>query len=194
MQFIKTNIPEIIEIRSEVFGDERGYFYESFRMDQFEKHIGKVDFIQHNEYKSSYGVLRGLHFQKPPFTQSKLVRAIQGKVLDVAVDIRVGSPTYGEYVGVVLDSEIKNQLWVPHGFAHGFAVLSKEAVFSYMVDNYYAPDHDSGIMWNDEKINVDWRIEPNDIILSEKDKIQKKFGSVTDFNYQQFTTEVLYKK
>jgi len=194
MKFIKTKIPEIIEIRPQVFGDERGYFYESFRLDEFEKQIGKVNFVQHNESKSSYGVLRGIHFQKPPYSQSKLVRAIQGRVLDVAVDIRVGAPTYGEYVGVVLDSEIKNQLWVPQGFAHGFAVLSKDSIFSYMVDNYYAPEHDSGIMWNDEKINVNWRIEPNDIILSEKDKIQKKFGSETDFNYQQFTTEVLYNK
>lgn len=149
MEFIKTSIHEVVELRPKIFGDERGYFFESFRQDLFEEHIGKVNFIQSNESKSSYGVLRGLHFQLPPFTQSKLVRAIQGSVLDIAVDIRIGSPTYGHHVSVVLDSEIKNQLWVPQGFAHGFVVLSEEAVFSYLVDNYYAPDYDSGILWND---------------------------------------------
>jgi dTDP-4-dehydrorhamnose 3,5-epimerase len=194
MKFIKTKIPDVIEIRPKVFEDDRGYFYESFRKDEFEKNIGKVNFIQHNESKSSFGVLRGLHFQKPPFAQSKLVRALQGRVLDVVVDIRIGSPYYGKYVSVLLDSVIKNQLWVPQGFAHGFVVLSEDAIFSYLVDNYYAPDYDSGIMWNDDIINVDWKINSNDIILSDKDKRQNKFEKETIFNYQQFTSEALYKK
>ncbi len=194
MEFISTNIPEVIEIRPRIFGDKRGYFFESFREDIFEKYVGKVNFIQYNESKSDYGVLRGLHFQKPPFTQSKLVRALQGRVLDVAVDIRLGSPTYGKYVSVVLDSELKNQLWVPQGFAHGFIVLSKEAVFSYMVDNYYAPEYDSGIKWNDSNINIDWKIAGKDIQMSEKDKNQNNFLETLIFRYEDFTNEALYKK
>jgi dTDP-4-dehydrorhamnose 3,5-epimerase len=193
MEFIRTKIPDVIEIIPKVFGDERGYFYESFRKDEFEKNIGKVNFIQHNESRSSYGVLRGLHFQKPPFAQSKLVRAIHGKVLDVAVDIRLGSPYYGKYISVLLDSDIKNQLWVPQGFAHGFVVLSEDAVFSYLVDNYYAPDYDAGIMWNDDIVNVDWKINSKDVLLSAKDKMQNKFEKETIFNFQQFTSEALYK-
>ena len=192
MEFIITDIPEVIEIRPKIYGDERGYFFESFRKDLFEKHIGKVKFIQSNESKSSYGVLRGLHFQKPPFTQSKLVRALQGRVLDIAVDIRIGSATYGKHVSVVLDSEIKNQLWVPQGFAHGFVVLSEDAIFSYMVDNYYAPECDSGIKWDDGILNIDWNVSYKDIKLSEKDKMQGVFLSTKVFNYSDFKNDVLY--
>jgi len=191
MKFIKTNIPEVIEIRPKVIGDKRGYFFESFRQDLFEEHIGKVIFTQSNESKSSYGVLRGLHFQKPPFTQSKLVRVLQGKVLDIAVDIRIGSPTYGKHVRIILDSEIKNQLCIPKGFAHGFLVLSETAIFAYKCDNYYAPDYDSGIMWNDKKINIDWEIPHQDIQLSDKDKLRANISEITDFRYESFNKELL---
>lgn len=193
MKFIKTKIPDVIEIQPKIHGDERGYFYESFRMDEFERLIGKVNFVQHNESKSSFGVLRGLHFQKPPHAQSKLVRAIQGKVLDVVVDIRVGSPSYGEYLSVLLDSERKNQLWIPQGFAHGYVVLSKEAVFAYLVDNYYAPDFDAGILWCDETLNIDWQIEIKDILLSEKDRSQNRFKKENIFNYEHYRSEALYR-
>lgn len=193
MEFIKTKIPDVIEIQPKIHGDERGYFYESFRRDEFEKHVGKVNFVQHNESKSSFGVLRGLHFQKPPHAQSKLVRAIQGKVLDVVVDIRVGSPTYGEYLSVLLDSERKNQLWIPQGFAHGYVVLSKEAVFAYLVDSYYAPDFDAGILWCDETLNIDWQIELKDILLSEKDRLQNRFKKENIFNYEHYRSEALYR-
>ena len=194
MQIKPTNIPDIIEFQPKVYNDERGYFVETFRHDLFEKAIGKVQLIQDNESMSTYGTLRGLHFQKPPFTQSKLVRVIQGRVLDVAVDIRLGSPTYGEHASVVLDSKIKNQLWVPKGFAHGFLVLSEIAVFSYKCDNYYESNYESGILWNDPKINIDWNIPLQDIKLSDKDKIQNRFESARSFKYEQFNSEILYKK
>lgn len=169
MKFIKTEIPEIVIIEPQVFGDDRGYFFESFNQRQFEEQIGEVNFIQDNESKSSYGVVRGLHFQRPPFTQAKLVRCIDGEVLDVAVDLRRGSPTYKRYVAVKLTGDNKRQLFVPRGFAHGFAVLSKSATFAYKVDNWYAPEHDSGIAWNDNEIGVDWHIELGKIQLSGKD-------------------------
>ena len=170
MIFTKTDIPEVLIIEPKVFKDARGYFFESFSQKQFEENIGEITFIQDNESMSSRGVLRGLHFQKPPFAQAKLVRCIQGRVLDVAVDVRKNSPTYGKYISVELAEENKRQLFIPRGFAHGFIVLSNTAVFSYKVDNIYAPECDSGIKWNDETLNIDWKIAIDEIILSEKDQ------------------------
>ncbi|WP_435254338.1 dTDP-4-dehydrorhamnose 3,5-epimerase [Tenacibaculum sp. A30] len=170
MIFTKTAIPEVVIIEPKVFGDHRGYFFESFNQKEFEENIGKINFVQDNESKSSFGVLRGLHFQKPPYTQAKLVRCIKGKVLDVAVDIRKKSPTYGKHVVVELSEENKRQLFVPRGFAHGFVVVSDEAIFSYKVDNLYAPECDSGIIWNDSKLNIDWNISESEVRLSEKDQ------------------------
>jgi len=170
MNFTKTEIPEVIIIEPKVFGDNRGYFLESYNQKEFESNIGTVNFIQDNESKSVKGVLRGLHFQSPPFAQAKLVRCIEGKVLDVAVDIKEGSPTYGKHVAVELSSDNKRQLFVPRGFAHGFVVLSDEAIFSYKVDNYYSPNHDSGIKWDDSDLNINWNIDVSDVNLSEKDK------------------------
>ena len=169
MKFIKTEIPEVIIIAPTVFGDERGYFLESYNKKAFEENIGLVNFVQDNESKSSKGVLRGLHFQKPPFTQAKLVRCIKGKVIDIAVDIRRDSPTYGKHVSVILSEENKKQLFVPRGFAHGFAVLSETAVFAYKVDNNYAPEYDGGIIWNDTDLQIDWNLSENEIKLSDKD-------------------------
>lgn len=167
--FIKTEIPEVVIIEPQIFGDNRGYFIESYNKKDFEANIGKVDFIQDNESKSSYGVLRGLHFQAPPFTQAKLVRVIDGEVLDVAVDIRPNSKTYLKHVAVKLSGENKKQLFVPRGFAHGFVVLSKSATFAYKVDNLYSPEHDGGLIYNDPQLNIDWIVEPKNINLSAKD-------------------------
>ncbi len=169
MNLIKTNIEGVVIIEPKVFQDKRGYFFESFSLKWFD-HVCKTTFVQDNESKSSYGVLRGLHFQKPPFVQSKLVRVIKGKVWDVAVDIRQGSPTFGQYVGVELSEENKRQVFIPRGFAHGFVVLSEEAIFQYKCDNYYAPDSEGAIIWNDTTIGVDWKIPAKDILLSEKDR------------------------
>jgi dTDP-4-dehydrorhamnose 3,5-epimerase len=169
MKFIKTDIPALVIIEPTVFADARGYFLESYNKKAFEENIGSVNFVQDNESKSSKGVLRGLHFQKPPFTQAKLVRCIEGEVLDVAVDIRIGSPTYGKHVAVKLTGENKKQLFVPRGFAHGFAVLSETAVFAYKVDNIYAPKYDGGILWNDTALQIDWNLSENEVKLSEKD-------------------------
>ncbi len=170
MKFIETKIEDLVIIEPKVFGDHRGYFFESFNQKQFEKNIRKVQFVQDNESRSSYGVLRGLHFQKPPYDQAKLVRCIEGKVLDVAVDIRKGSSTFGKHVSVILSDENKRQFFVPRGFAHGFVVLSKSAIFSYKVDNWYAPEYDSGILWNDPQLGIDWNIDIDSILLSGKDK------------------------
>ncbi len=170
MVFTKTDIPEVVIIEPKIFNDGRGYFFESFNLKQFEGNIGEITFIQDNESKSSRGVLRGLHFQRPPFAQAKLVRCIQGKVLDIAVDVRKNSPTYGKYVSIELTEENKRQLFIPKGFAHGFIVLSDIAVFAYKVDNIYAPQCDSGIKWNDETLNIDWKIAVDEIILSAKDQ------------------------
>ena len=184
MKFIKTEIPEVVIIEPRVFGDDRGYFLESFNQNEFEKNIGKVTFIQDNESKSSKGVLRGLHFQKPPFSQAKLVRCIEGSVIDVAVDIRKGSPTYGKHVAVELTGENKKQLFVPRGFAHGFAVLSETAVFAYKVDNTYAPEYDSGLLWNDPSLNIDWKLDTNEVRLSEKDRMLETLEKLENpFNY-----------
>ncbi|WP_075342097.1 dTDP-4-dehydrorhamnose 3,5-epimerase [Tenacibaculum agarivorans] len=184
MNFIKTEIPEVVIIEPKVFGDKRGYFLESFNKKAFEENIHTVDFIQDNESKSTKGVLRGLHFQKPPYEQAKLVRCVEGKVLDVAVDLRLGSPTYGKHVAVELSGENKRQLFVPRGFAHGFVVLSDEAVFSYKVDNSYAPDYDSGIIWNDLDLKINWNIDIEDVKLSDKDKKLISFKEfVSPFKY-----------
>jgi len=173
VKFIKTEIPEVVIIEPKVFGDARGYFTETFRRDKFEEAVGyRVDFLQDNESKSSYGVFRGLHYQLPPFAQSKLVRVVSGRVLDVAVDIRTGSPTFGQNVAVELSEENKRQVFVPRGFAHGFVVLSETAVFVYKVDNYYSAESDRGIAYNDPALNIDWQIDPDALQLSEKDQKQ----------------------
>ena len=173
MEFIKQSIPEVILIKPNVFGDDRGYFVETFRQDKFEEAIGhKVDFIQDNESKSTKGVLRGLHFQLAPYAQSKLVRVIEGKVLDVAVDIRQGSPTFGQVVTAELSSDNKQQLFIPRGFAHGFVVLTDTAIFAYKVDNYYSPECDRGLAFDDENLNIDWQIPSTDLKLSDKDQKQ----------------------
>jgi dTDP-4-dehydrorhamnose 3,5-epimerase len=170
MKFIKTEISDVYIIEPSVFGDNRGYFLESFNLEKFEENVYPIKFVQDNESKSSKGVLRGLHFQKPPFNQAKLVRCIEGRVMDVAVDIRKGSPTYGKHIAVELSGENKKQLFVPRGFAHGFSVLSETAVFAYKVDNDYAPEYDAGIRWNDTNLNINWGLEENDVLVSGKDK------------------------
>jgi dTDP-4-dehydrorhamnose 3,5-epimerase len=170
MNFINTNIEGLMMIEPKVFGDSRGYFLETFQKDTFNKNVDETIFIQDNESKSSRGVLRGLHFQIPPFEQAKLVRVIEGEVLDVAVDLRKNSSTYGQHFSLLLSGENKKQLFIPRGFAHGFIVLSETAIFSYKVDNLYSPTHDSGILWNDTDLNIDWKIASDSVILSEKDK------------------------
>jgi len=169
LRLVKTNISDLIIIEPTVFGDNRGYFLESYNQKKFNKVIGKTSFLQDNESKSVKGVLRGLHFQKPPFAQAKLVRCIEGRVIDVALDIRKGSPTYGMHVSIELSGENKRQLFIPRGFAHGFAVLSETAVFAYKVDNIYAPEYDSGIKYNDKDLNINWILAENDVQLSAKD-------------------------
>lgn len=186
MTVIRTSIAELLIFEPQVFGDVRGYFLESFRQDFIKEHIGDVQFVQDNESFSQRGVLRGLHFQRPPFTQAKLVRVIQGEVLDVAVDIRIGSPTFGQYVSVKLSGENKRQFYVPRGFAHGFVVLSEAALFSYKCDNYYAPAYDGGIQWDDPKIGIDWILPIEQLLLSEKDKIHPSIDAITDFKYGEF--------
>ena len=173
MNFIRTDIPDVIIIESKVHGDERGYFVETFRADKLEEFLGfKIDFCQDNESKSSRGVLRGLHYQLAPAAQTKLVRVIQGRVLDVAVDIRKNSPTFGLHVAVELSAENKKQMLVPRGFAHGFVVLEDDTVFAYKVDNYYSPENDRGIAYNDEALNIDWQVPHVELNLSTKDKVQ----------------------
>ncbi len=169
MRFFKCEIDGLVVIEPDVFNDERGYFIESFRLDQFESEIGKIIFVQENESSSRYGALRGLHYQCPPFAQSKLVRVVSGSVLDIAVDIRKESSTFGKYAAIELSGENKKQLFIPHGFAHGFVTLSEKAVFQYKVDNYYSKESEAGIIWNDKSIGIDWVIPVCDIILSEKD-------------------------
>lgn len=170
MEYKKTEIEGVYIIEPRVFKDERGYFLEAWKKQEFEEHIGKVDFIQENESKSSRGVLRGLHYQKGEFSQAKLVRVIKGTVVDVAVDIRRSSPTFGKYVMTTLSDENKRQFFIPRGFAHGFLVKSDEAVFTYMVDNVYAPQAEAGICWNDRELNIPFDIRPEEVVSSEKDK------------------------
>ena len=169
MEFKKTAIEGVYVIEPRVFNDARGYFFEAWKKEEFEKHIGKIEFVQDNESKSSYGVLRGLHYQKGDASQAKLVRVIKGKVLDVAVDIRKSSPTFGKYVMVELSDENKRQFFIPRGFAHGFLVLSDEAIFTYKVDNPYAPQADAGIRWNDPDVGIEWPIDSKEVQTSEKD-------------------------
>lgn len=170
MEVIKTELEGVVILEPRLFKDDRGYFFESFSLREFDEKVRPVKFVQDNESKSVYGVLRGLHFQKPPFAQSKLVRVIQGAVLDVAVDIRVGSPTYGKHVAVELTADNHRQLFIPRGFAHGFSVLTDEVVFQYKCDNFYAPQSEGAIAWNDPALGIDWRIPEASVILSEKDK------------------------
>lgn len=181
MKFTRTEIPDVVIIDPIVHGDERGYFIETFRQDKLESFLGfKVPFCQDNESKSKYGVLRGLHFQLPPFAQTKLVRVIEGEVLDVAVDIRKGSPTYGRHVAVKLSAENKRQLFVPRGFAHGFVVLSKECVFAYKVDNYYSPECDRGVAFDDSDLGIDWIVKTAELSLSAKDMKQAKLSEIKE--------------
>ena len=169
MDYKQTEIKGVYIIEPHVFNDARGYFFEAWKNEEFQRNVGKINFIQDNESKSSYGVLRGLHYQKGEYSQAKLVRVIKGKVLDVAVDIRKSSPTFGKYVMVELSDENKRQFFIPRGFAHGFLVLSEEAIFTYKVDNVYAPQHEASIRWNDEDIHIGWPIETKDVLTSEKD-------------------------
>ena len=169
MNVIKTSIDGVVIIEPRLFKDARGYFFESFNQKEFEEKVCHTAFVQDNESKSSYGVVRGLHFQKPPFAQSKLVRVIKGVVLDVAVDIRKGSPTFGQYVSVELTGENHRQFFIPRGFAHGFSVLSEEVIFQYKCDNFYSPQSEGAIAWNDPDLNIDWRIPAEKVVLSEKD-------------------------
>ena len=170
MEFVKQKIPDVVLIKPTIYGDDRGYFVETFRQDLLEKATGyQINFIQDNESKSIKGVLRGLHYQLPPYTQAKLVRVIEGVVLDIAVDIRTSSPTFGQHVAVELTGKNKHQLFVPRGFAHGFVVLSDSAIFAYKVDNFYAPEHDRGMNFNDAELNIDWRLSEKELKLSEKD-------------------------
>ena len=185
MEVLSQAIPDVLLIKPSVFGDDRGYFVETFRQDKFEASVGhKVDFIQSNESKSSKGVLRGLHFQIPPYAQSKLVRVIEGVVLDVAVDIRKGSPTFGLYVMTELSGDNKYQLFVPRGFAHGFVVLSEVAIFAYKVDNYYSVECDRGLAFDDKTLNIDWQVPVDQLKLSGKDQKQPCLSDLeTCFEY-----------
>ncbi len=189
MEVIKTDIDGVVIIEPRIFNDERGYFYESFSQREFEEKVCRITFVQDNQSKSSYGVVRGLHFQKPPYSQSKLVRCIKGRVLDVAVDIRKGSPTFGRHVAVELTEDNHRQFFVPRGFAHGFAVLSDEAVFQYKCDNFYCKESEGAVAWNDPELSIDWRIPADKVILSEKDKLSK---NVADADFLFDYNEKLY--
>ena len=189
MEIIKTGIEGLLILEPRIFQDARGYFFESFSQREFEEKVGPVHFVQDNESMSSYGVMRGLHFQRPPYTQSKLVRCVSGAVLDVAVDIRQGSPTYGQHVAVELTAENHRQFFIPKGFAHGFAVLSETAVFQYKCDEFYHPEADAGISILDESLGIDWRIPMDKAILSDKDT---RHGMLADFQ-SPFTYPVTIK-
>ncbi len=181
MTFTRTEIPDVVIVDPQVHGDERGYFVETFRTDKLEAFLGyQINFCQDNESKSAKGVLRGLHYQLHPTAQTKLVRVIQGSVLDVAVDIRKGSPTFGKHVAVELSSENKRQLLVPRGFAHGFVVLEEDTIFAYKVDNYYSPENDRGIAFDDPELHIDWQLPHNELKLSQKDKVQPKLHETDD--------------
>ena len=184
MKVIKTAIEDVVIIEPDVFGDARGYFFESYSQKKFDEQVRKVKFVQDNESKSKYGVLRGLHFQKGKDAQSKLVRVVKGRVLDVAVDIRKGSSTFGKYVAVELTEDNHRQLFVPRGFAHGFSVLSEEAIFQYKCDNLYAPQAEGAIAWNDPEIGIDWGLPAEDVLLSAKDAAHPQLSEATDlFDY-----------
>ena len=185
MKIIETTIPGVVILEPDVFGDERGYFFESYSQDKFDALVRPVRFVQDNESKSKFGVLRGLHFQQGRDAQSKLVRVVHGRVLDVAVDIRRGSPTFGQYVSVELTGENKRQFFVPRGFAHGFSVLSPEAVFQYKCDNPYAPQSEGAIAWDDPALGIDWHLAPGEVVLSPKDSRHPRLseaGALFDYN------------
>ncbi len=191
MEIVTTAIEGVVLLKPRIFGDERGYFFESYSQREFEKQVCRTVFVQDNESKSCYGVVRGLHFQKPPYAQSKLVRVVKGRVLDVAVDIRKGSPTFGKHVSVELSEENKRQFFIPRGFAHGFAVLSEEGVFQYKCDNFYAPESEGALAWDDPELGIDWRIPAEQVILSEKDRHHPRLGEAEFlFDYK----ENLYAK
>jgi dTDP-4-dehydrorhamnose 3,5-epimerase (EC 5.1.3.13) len=181
MNYIQTEIDGVWLIEPKVFSDERGYFMEAFKKEEFEANIGPVDFVQDNESKSSFGVLRGLHYQKGEYSQAKLVRVIKGEVLDVAVDLRKSSPTFGKHVSVLLSEENKRQFFIPRGFAHGFAVLSEEAVFTYKVDNKYVPQAEASILFNDKTLGIDWPLAEEQMILSPKDRQGTTFKEAVYF-------------
>lgn len=184
MEIIKTDIEGLLIIKPQIFKDSRGYFFESFSQREFNEKVAPIQFVQDNESCSTYGVMRGLHFQKPPYSQSKLVRCVKGRVLDVAVDIRKGSPTYGKHIAIELSAENHLQLFIPKGFAHGFAVLSKEAIFQYKCDEFYTPQSEGGIQLMDESLGINWPISTDDAILSDKDKIYPKLSEIiSDFDY-----------
>ncbi|HIP30279.1 MAG TPA: dTDP-4-dehydrorhamnose 3,5-epimerase [Campylobacterales bacterium] len=185
MNFIRTEIEDVVIIEPQVHGDDRGYFVETFREDKLEEFLGyKINFCQDNESKSSKGVLRGLHYQLAPYAQTKLVRVIQGRVLDIAVDIRKNSPTFGQHVALELSAKNKKQLLIPRGFAHAFLVLEDDTVFAYKVDNYYSPECDRGIAFDDEALDIDWILDKNELNLSAKDKVQPKLSETNDlFEY-----------
>ncbi len=175
MNIIKTAIDGVVIIEPRVFSDDRGYFYEAFSQHEFDEKVSKTIFVQDNQSKSSYGVLRGLHLQKPPYAQAKLVRVVQGRVLDVAVDLRTDSPTFGKHVKVELSDTNHRQLFIPKGFAHGFVVLSEEVVFQYKCDSYYCKESEMALAWNSPELEIDWEIDSSDIILSEKDEKNPSF-------------------
>lgn len=184
MKVIKTDIEGVVILQPDVFGDKRGYFMESWSQPRFDEAVRPIRFVQDNESKSRYGVLRGLHYQKGRYSQSKLVRVVKGRVLDVAVDIRRGSPTFGRYVAVELTEDNHYQLFVPRGFAHGFSVLSQEAIFEYKCDNLYTPEQEGAIAWNDPAIGIDWKLPAEDVILSAKDAAHPTLAEATDlFDY-----------
>ena len=188
MEVIKTNIDGVLIIEPKVFGDKRGYFFESFSQREFDEKVAPIightiNFVQDNESMSSYGVVRGLHYQKPPYTQSKLVRCVRGKVLDVAVDIRLGSPTFGQHVAVELSEDNHVQFFIPKGFAHGFAVLSEETVFQYKCDEFYHPEADSGIQLLDDELGIDWQIPWDKAIMSEKDRVRERLSQLVSFDF-----------
>lgn len=186
MNIIKTAIDGVVILEPRIFEDARGYFFESFSAREFQEKVKNTVFVQDNESKSSYGVLRGLHYQKYPYTQSKLVRVQKGSIVDVAVDMRKGSPTFGKYVAVELSSDNKRQFFIPRGFAHGFSVLSDEVIFEYKCDNYYAPESEGAIAWNDPDLAIDWQLSEKEIVLSEKDKHHKNLkDSDYFFDYNQ---------
>ncbi|MGL5563031.1 MAG: dTDP-4-dehydrorhamnose 3,5-epimerase [Tannerellaceae bacterium] len=182
MNIIKTELEGVVILEPRVFGDNRGYFFESFSQKEFEEKVCRTTFVQDNESKSTKGVLRGLHFQKPPHCQSKLVRVVDGEVLDVAVDIRKGSPTFGKYAAMLLSAENKRQAFIPRGFAHGFVVLSETATFQYKCDNYYAPQSEGSVRWDDPAIGIDGQINRAEILLSDKDKVSPLLQDAWTFN------------
>lgn len=185
MEVIKTDIEGVVIIEPRIFRDDRGYFFESFSQREFQEKVCNTMFVQDNESKSSYGVLRGLHFQKPPYAQSKLVRVIKGAVLDVAVDIRKGSPTFGQHVAVELTEDNHRQFFIPRGFAHGFSVLTDEVIFQYKCDNFYAPQSEGALAWDDPDLGIDWRLPTEKVILSEKDRHHSRLKDADwlfDFN------------